>query len=59
MATTEKTKYGSAMMADYQSQFQWFLGFGFAFLFLDLLLSERKTQWIRKLNLFNEKNEAR
>lgn len=59
MATTEKTEYGSAMMADYQSQFQWFLGFGFAFLFLDLLLSERKTQWIRKLNLFNEKNEAR
>lgn len=59
LATTEKTEYGSSMMADYQSQFQWFLAFGFVFLFLDLFLWERKTRWIRKMNLFNEKNEVR
>lgn len=59
LATTEKTEYGAAMMADYQAQFQWFLAFGFAFLFLDLFLLERKTLWLRKLNLFNEKNEVR
>jgi Ca-activated chloride channel family protein len=44
-------------MADFQSQFQWFLGFGFALLFLDLFLLEKKTNWIQKLNLFNEKKE--
>ena len=42
-------------MADFQSQFQWFLGFAFALLFLDVFLLERKTKWLEKLNLFNEK----
>jgi Ca-activated chloride channel family protein len=42
-------------MADFQSQFQWFLGFAFALLFLDVFLLERKTKWVKKLNLFNEK----
>ncbi|MGV9002619.1 VWA domain-containing protein [Flavobacterium sp.] len=51
----EKTEFESTQMADYQSQFQWFLGFGFFFLFVDVFLLERKTNWVRKMNLFNEK----
>ncbi|MFT3794406.1 VWA domain-containing protein [Flavobacterium sp.] len=51
----EKTEFESTQMADYQSQFQWFLGFGFVLLFIDIFLLERKTKWISKLNLFNEK----
>lgn len=51
----EKTEFEATQMADYQSQFQWFLGFGFALLFLDIFFLERKTNWIGKLNLFNEK----
>jgi Ca-activated chloride channel family protein len=51
----QKTEFESTQMADFQSQFQWFLGFGFALLFLDVFLLERKTKWVRKLNLFNEK----
>ncbi len=51
----EKTEFESTQMADFQSQFQWFLGFAFALLFLDVFLLERKTKWVEKLNLFNEK----
>lgn len=51
----EKTEFEATQMADFQSQFQWFLGFAFALLFFDIFLLERKTKWIKKLNLFNEK----
>ncbi len=51
----QKTEFESTQMADFQSQFQWFLGFAFALLFLDVFLLERKTKWLQKLNLFNEK----
>jgi len=51
----EKTEFEATQMADFQSQFQWFLGIAFALLFLDVFLLERSTGWIRKLNLFNEK----
>ena len=51
----QKTEFESTQMADFQSQFQWFLGFAFTLLFLDIFFLERKTKWVRKLNLFNEK----
>ena len=51
----EKTEFEATQMADFQSQFQWFLGFAFALLFFDIFLLDRKTKWIKKLNLFNEK----
>jgi len=50
----EKTEFQATQMADFQSQFQWFLGFAFAVLFLDIFFLERKTNWVKKLNLFNE-----
>jgi len=51
--TTQKTEFEGAMMADFKSQFQWFLGFSFFLLFLDVFLTERKTKWVGKMNLFN------
>ena len=39
---------------DFKAQFQWFLGFAIFFLVLDIFLLERKTAWLKKLNLFNE-----
>ena len=51
----EKTAFESTQMADFQSQFQWFLGFGFFFLFLDIFFLEKRTKWVKKMNLFNEK----
>jgi Ca-activated chloride channel family protein len=50
----QKTEFESTQMADFQSQFQWFLGIGFVLLFLDVFFLERKTNWVNKLNLFNE-----
>ena len=51
----QKTEFESTQMANFQSQFQWFLSFAFVLLFLDVFLLERKTKWVQKLNLFNEK----
>ncbi|MBP4139701.1 VWA domain-containing protein [Flavobacterium geliluteum] len=51
----QKTEFEATQMADFQSQFQWFLSFAFLLLFLDIFLLERKTNWINELNLFNEK----
>ena len=54
----QKTEFESTQMADFKSQFQWFLGFAFVFLFLDIFLLERKTSWVNKLNLFNENKKV-
>tara|TARA_R110000868_G_scaffold410193_1_gene697559 strand:+ start:14114 stop:15151 length:1038 start_codon:yes stop_codon:yes gene_type:complete len=50
----DKTEFESKQYADFKDQFQWFLGFAIFFLFLDIFLLERKTEWLKKLNLFNE-----
>ena len=52
--TMDKTEFESKEFADFKDQFQWFLGFGFFFLFLDIFFLERKTGWLKRLNLFNE-----
>jgi Ca-activated chloride channel homolog len=52
----QKTEFEATETASFQSQFQWFLGIGFFLLLLDIFLLERKTKWVQKLNLFNEKN---
>lgn len=51
----QKTEFESTQMSDFKSQFQWFLGFGFFLLLLDVFLLEKKTKWVKKMNLFNEK----
>lgn len=51
----QKTEFEATEMADFQSQFQWFLGIAFLLLFADIFLLDRRTNWIKKLNLFNEK----
>ncbi len=49
-----KTEFEAKQFADYQSQFQWFLGLAILLILLDVFLLERKTRWVKKLNLFNE-----
>ena len=53
----EKTEFEAQQFTDYNSQFQWFLGIAFFLLLLDVFFLERKTKWLKKLNLFNEKAE--
>ncbi|TBW27057.1 VWA domain-containing protein [Gramella sp. KN1008] len=50
----EKTEFEAKQFADFKSHFQWFLGLALALLFLDIFVLERSTEWIRRLNLFNE-----
>ena len=54
----EKTEFEAKQFADYKSQFQWFVGLAILLLLLDVFMLERKTSWIRKLNLFNEKRKT-
>ncbi len=51
----DKKQFEAKQFAEYKDQFQWFLGIGLLFLLLDVFLLDRKTKWLKKLNLFNEK----
>ncbi len=53
----EKTEFEARQFAEYKSQFQWFLGLAVILLLLDIFLLERKTAWVRRLNLFNERKK--
>ena len=55
----DKKEFEAKQFADFKDQFQWFLAAAILLLFLDIFLLERKTAWLRKLNLFNEKNLKR
>ncbi|MCM4171163.1 VWA domain-containing protein [Arenibacter sp. TNZ] len=51
----DKKEFEAKQFAEYKDQFQWFLGAGLLFLFLDIFILDRKTKWLKKLNLFNER----
>lgn len=51
----EKSDFESQQIADFQSQFQWFIGLALILLILDIFVFERKTSWLAKRNIFNEK----
>lgn len=50
----DKKEFEAKQFADFKDQFQWFIGIAIFLLFLDVFLLERKTAWLKKLNLFNE-----
>lgn len=53
----EKKEFETQVFADHKDQFQWFLGVALFLLILDSLILERKTQWFKRLGLFEEKDE--
>ncbi|MFJ1328270.1 VWA domain-containing protein [Capnocytophaga canimorsus] len=53
----EKSEFETQQYVDYADQFQWFLFAVIVILLIDLLIFERKTAWVKKINLFNEKSE--
>ena len=50
----EKNEFEAKEFSDFKDQFQWFLAFAFGLLFIDVFFLERKTEWLKRLNLFNE-----
>lgn len=54
----DKKEFEAKQFAEYKDQFQWFLAIAIFFLFLDIFLLDRKTKWLKKLNLFNEHDNS-
>ena len=50
----DKQEFESKQFVAYKDQFQWFIALALIFLCLELFVFEKKTFWIKKLNLFNE-----
>ncbi len=53
----DKKEFEAKQFTDFKDQFQWFLAGALFLLVLDVFLLERKTAWLQKLNLFNEKEK--
>ncbi len=51
----DKKEFEAKQFAEYKDQFQWFIGAALLLLFLDIFILDRKTKWLKQLNLFNEK----
>ncbi len=54
IANAQKNEFETKQFSDYKDQFQWFLGAGILFLLLDIFLFDKKTKWLKKVDLFNE-----
>ncbi len=55
--SAQKKEFETKQFSDFKDQFQWFIALGILFLLFDIFMLERKTKWIQKLNLFNEKKD--
>ncbi len=53
----DKKEFEAKQFTDFKDQFQWFLAGALFLLILDVFLLERKTAWLKKLNLFNEEKD--
>ncbi|WP_296633985.1 VWA domain-containing protein [Polaribacter sp.] len=54
IANAQKNEFETKQFSDYKDQFQWFLGVGLIFLIFDIFLFDKKTRWVKKIDLFNE-----
>ena len=50
----EKTKFESRMFSDYEDRFQYFIAVSLILLILELLIFERKSKWLSKINFFGK-----
>ncbi len=57
ITNAQKTEFETKQFSDYKDQFQWFIGLGLLFLILDIFLFDKKTKWLRKVDLFNEEKK--
>jgi Ca-activated chloride channel family protein len=48
----DKAQLENKMYTDYEDQFQWFLGLSLVLFFIEFLISERVSEWFKKINLF-------
>ena len=48
----DKAQLESKMYTDYEDQFQWFIGLALVFFLIEFMISERVSEWYKKINLF-------
>ena len=48
----DKSQLESKMYTDYEDQFQWFIALALVLFFIEFLMSERVSEWFKKINLF-------
>ncbi len=58
IAELDKAQLESKMYSDYEDQFQWFVGLTLFFLIIEFLISERVSEWYKKINLFEDEAKA-
>ena len=51
----EKKDFDSKIYSEYESRYQYFLGFGLLLLLVEFFIIERRSKWVRKLDLFGDK----
>jgi len=55
LINADKKEFETKQFSDFKDQFQWFIGIGIFLLVLDAFMLNKKTKWIQKMNLFNER----
>ena len=51
----DKAEFEAKQFVRFKDQYQWLLAIGLFFICFDIFLLNRKTKWIKSLNLFNDK----
>ncbi len=54
----EKQKYESKVFSDYEDRFQYLLVFAFLFLLLEFFMTDKKSRWSGKFNIFETKTDS-
>ncbi|MDG2193630.1 MAG: VWA domain-containing protein [Polaribacter sp.] len=54
ITNAQKSEFETKQFSDYKDQFQWFIGLGILFLLMDVFFLDKKTKWVKKIDLFNE-----
>ncbi|WP_317900169.1 vWA domain-containing protein [Aurantibacillus circumpalustris] len=52
IAQLDKAQLESKMYSDYEDQFQWFVAIALVLFLIEFLISERVSEWFKKINLF-------
>ena len=59
ISNAQKTEFETKQFSDYKDQFQWFVGIGLLFLIIDGFFFEKKTKWLRRVDLFDEEKNKK
>ena len=59
IANAQKSEFETKQFSDYKDQFQWFIAIGLIFLIIDIFLFDKKTKWLRKVDLFGEEKNKK